>query len=51
MTSRYQCSGVRAALEAAKEAPRCIFCDRFLPDWIKGDALACKEGEGCKEEP
>src|SRR6478735_6436678 len=38
------CSGTQAALKAGEENPRCLRCDKMLPEWSKGDALDC----GCK---
>ena len=38
------CSGEQQALQAAQENPRCLRCDRILPEYHKGDPLDC----GCE---
>lgn len=38
------CSGTIAALQAAQENPRCLRCDKMLPEYHKGDPLDC----GCE---
>lgn len=38
------CPGTAQALQAAQENPRCLRCDRIIPEYHKGDPLDC----GCE---